>query len=73
MIQLHLSLLQSAEYVVYNQHQQCMQYLVEFSLPGDEEAGREEEEEEAKGEEKKEGEDEMTANDNEDTPTEKCI
>ena len=42
-------LLQTDEYVVYTLHQQRMQYLVEFSLPGD--MGHEEVEEvEEKGE-----------------------
>ena len=35
---------QSDEYVVYSQHQQCVRYLVEFSLPEDEEAEKEEKE-----------------------------
>lgn len=30
-------LLQADEFVVYSPHQQCLRYLVEFTLPGDEE------------------------------------
>lgn len=34
---------------MYNQHQQRLRYLVEFSLPGDEKGGKEEEGEEVGG------------------------
>ena len=47
-------LTQADEYVVYSSHQQRMQYLVEFSLPGDLTEGEEEGEE--GGEEGKGGE-----------------
>ncbi len=54
--------MQSDEYVVYNQHQQCIRYLVEFTLPGDEkEVGSEEERGEVAEEENKEKE---STNDN---------
>ena len=46
---------QADEYVVYSPHQQRVQYLVEFSLPGDEEG---EERDEGEKEREREGEDE---------------